>query len=209
MSEQNTSKSGDAQSGSAMNNPKCILLFSGKRKSGKDHLTEWLVERVNGSKILRLSGPIKKVYADSHGLDFESLLSSGTYKEQHRLDMIKWSEEIRKKDHGYFVRHSIEMYSAADSSVWIVSDCRRTTDVTFFKHHYDPKVIAHVRVEASDEVRRDRGWVFQAGVDDAESECGLDKADFDIVVRNDGDASEETALQPVLKWIKSVMDKCK
>ena len=70
-------------------NPKCILLFSGKRKSGKDHLTEWLVQKVSGSKILRLSGPIKKSYADSHGLDFDLLLSSGAYKEQHRLDMIK------------------------------------------------------------------------------------------------------------------------
>lgn len=70
-------------------NPKCILLFSGKRKSGKDHLTEWLAEKVTDSKILRLSGPLKKCYADNHGLDFESLLSSGAYKEQHRLDMIK------------------------------------------------------------------------------------------------------------------------
>ena len=31
-----------------------------------------------------------------------------------------------------------------------------------------------VRIEASHDVRSARGWVFTAGVDDAESECALD-----------------------------------
>lgn len=94
-----------------------VLLFSGKRKTGKDHLTEYLLKylRENGFQeptkdvksdlnnencqndvvILRISGPLKKCYAENHGLDFETLLSAGAYKEKHRLDMIKWSEEIR------------------------------------------------------------------------------------------------------------------
>ena len=103
-----------------MNNTKLsrrVLLFSGKRKSGKDHLTEYLLkylqERELGSLrkdsgeesnlvpekhnavIIRISGPLKRCYADNHGLDFETLLSAGAYKEKHRHDMIKWSEEIR------------------------------------------------------------------------------------------------------------------
>ena len=49
----------------------------------------------NDVVILRISGPLKKCYAENHGLDFETLLSAGAYKEKHRLDMIKWSEEIR------------------------------------------------------------------------------------------------------------------
>ena len=91
-----------------------VLLFSGKRKTGKDHLTEYLLKylKENGFQeptedvkldlksqksavILRISGPLKKCYAEDHGLDFETLLSAGSYKEKHRLDMIKWSEEIR------------------------------------------------------------------------------------------------------------------
>jgi len=183
-------------------NPKCILLFSGKRKSGKDHLTDWLAERTVDSRILRLSGPLKKCYAESHGLDFESLLSAGTYKEQHRLAMIKWSEEIRNKDHGYFCRHSIAMYEAEKYPVWIVSDCRRKTDIQFFRETYGEERIQHVRIEASEDVRVGRGWAFQAGVDDAESECGLDHAHFDMVVRNNGDVSEEQVLKPVNEWIQ-------
>ena len=108
---------------STKRSPACVLLFSGKRKSGKDHLTEWLANKVSGSKILRLSGPIKKRYAEENGLDFEALLTSGEYKEKHRLDMIKWSEDIRNKDNGYFCRHAIDMYTEADQSnsqIWII-----------------------------------------------------------------------------------------
>ena len=91
-----------------------VLLFCGKRKTGKDHLTEYLLKHLkdNGYHepedddkadsvsnksvvILRISGPLKKCYAENHGLDFQTLLSANAYKEKHRLDMIKWSEEIR------------------------------------------------------------------------------------------------------------------
>ena len=97
--------------------PRRVLLFSGKRKSGKDHLTEYLlkflqerelntqngndiseVKKVSDARnvvIIRISGPLKRCYAENNGLDFETLLSADTYKEKHRLDMIKWSEEIR------------------------------------------------------------------------------------------------------------------
>jgi len=184
-----------------------VLLFSGKRKSGKDHLTEWLANKVSGSKILRLSGPIKKRYAEENGLDFEALLTSGEYKEKHRLDMIKWSEDIRNKDHGYFCRHAIDMYTEADQSnsqIWIISDCRRLTDIKYFREEFEVGLTTHVRVKASDQVRESRGWIFQTGVDDAESECGLDNATHDIVVHNEGDVNEETALKPVLEWIEKV-----
>ena len=98
--------------------PRRVLLFSGKRKTGKDHLTEYLLKvlreselkqspdeknvdclsttsQVDNVVILRLSGPLKRCYAENNGLDFKTLLSADTYKEKHRLDMIKWSEEIR------------------------------------------------------------------------------------------------------------------
>ena len=39
-----------------------------------------------------------------HNLDYEELLSAGPYKEKHRLDMIRWGEERRNTDPGYFCR---------------------------------------------------------------------------------------------------------
>ena len=92
-----------------------------------------------------------------------------------------------------------------DSPVWIVSDCRRSTDVKFFVDNF--ATVAHVRVQASEEVRRARGWTFQDGVDDAESECGLDGANFDFALPNEGGLSENVILQPVLDWVKDVMEK--
>ena len=81
-------------------NPRLILLFSGKRKSGKDFVTDLLqvnscVSRKvkfrpcfqehlgSGSVILRLSGPLKECYAKEHGLDFEKMLSASDYKEKY------------------------------------------------------------------------------------------------------------------------------
>lgn len=31
-------------------------------------------------------------------------MSDGPYKEQHRLDMINWSDSVRAEDPGYFCR---------------------------------------------------------------------------------------------------------
>ncbi len=45
--------------------PRAVLVFSGKRKSGKDYITEIIRERLGGDvcAILRLSGPLKEQYA--------------------------------------------------------------------------------------------------------------------------------------------------
>lgn len=53
---------------------------------------------------MRISEPLKGAYAENKKLDIEQLMSSGVYKEKYRLDMIKWSDEIREKDPGYFCR---------------------------------------------------------------------------------------------------------
>lgn len=82
-----------------------VLVFSGKRKCGKDFTTDKLVERLSEvCEIRRLSAPLKKAYADEHGLDYEKLLTAGSYKELYREDMIKWGVERREADPGYFAR---------------------------------------------------------------------------------------------------------
>ncbi|KAK6326379.1 hypothetical protein J4Q44_G00020240 [Coregonus suidteri] len=90
--------------------PKLILLFSGKRKSGKDYVTDLIHKRLGPDVccILRLSGPLKQQYAQDHGLDFEELLGAGEYKEKYRADMIQWGEKQREKDPGFFCRLAIK-----------------------------------------------------------------------------------------------------
>ncbi|KAK2868711.1 hypothetical protein Q7C36_000582 [Tachysurus vachellii] len=168
--------------------PKLILLFSGKRKSGKDYVTDLIQKRLSPKLccILRLSAPLKEQYAQEHGLDFEELLGAGKYKEQHRAEMIRWGERRRQKDPGFFCRMAV---CGASQPMWIVSDCRRMSDLQWFWSEY-PQQCVCVRVEASEQTRAQRGWRFTAGVDDAESECGLDQdVDFDWTIRNDGDVT--------------------
>ena len=42
-----------------------------------------------------------------------------------------------------------------------------------------------VRIEVADDVRQTRGWVYTAGIDDAESECALDGREWGVLLRND------------------------
>lgn len=53
---------------------------------------------------MRISAPLKDAYAEANKLDIEQLMSPGVYKEKYRLNMIKWSDDIRQKDPGYFCR---------------------------------------------------------------------------------------------------------
>ncbi|XP_059422970.1 phosphomevalonate kinase [Carassius carassius] len=183
--------------------PRIILLFSGKRKSGKDYVTDLIQKRLTEEMccILRLSAPLKQQYAKDHSLDYEELLGSGQYKESYRADMIRWGEMKRHQDSGFFCRLAIKH---ATQPIWIISDCRRMSDVQWFHEEFPERCIC-VRVEASEQTRSQRGWRFNKGIDDAESECGLDEGvKFDFIIRNDGaDDVLEKQLEDLLSLIKS------
>ncbi|KAM5256458.1 phosphomevalonate kinase [Ctenodactylus gundi] len=186
--------------------PRLVLLFSGKRKSGKDFVTEALQSRLGADvcAILRLSGPLKEQYAQEHGLSFERLLDASTYKETYRKDMIRWGEEKRQADPGFFCRKVVDGVS---QPVWLVSDTRRVSDIWWFQEAYGA-LTQTVRVVASEPSRQQRGWVFTPGVDDAESECGLDNCgDFDWVIENHGDADRlEEQLGNLLEFVRSKLE---
>lgn len=169
--------------------PRFVVVFSGKRKSGKDYVTDRLLAGLTDAHaaIGRLSAPLKQAYADEHGLDFKELLSDGPYKEKYRADMIVWGEQKRNADPGFFARLVLASAAKGGRPVLIVSDARRGTDLAFFRREFAGRMLA-VRVRASDATRAGRAWVFTPGVDDVESECGLDGAAHDVTVDNDGDA---------------------
>lgn len=177
--------------------PTVVLLFSGKRKSGKDYVVTKLTEVLGdmNCEVLRLSGPLKKQYAVENNLDFEKLLDSSCYKEQFRSAMISWGEAKRREDPDFFCKLATR---EASRPIWIISDVRRKTDLAYFTARYKT---THVRVTASEGTRTTRGWSFVSGVDDAESECGLDNESFDIVVDNDGDTE---ILQKTLEKLKQI-----
>ena len=94
-----------------------VVVVSGKRKVGKDFVCERLLSLLGhtAAEIGRLSAPLKKAFADEHGLDYQELLTDGPYKEKYRREMIVWGEERREKDPGFFAR--LVMASATKSCV--------------------------------------------------------------------------------------------
>ena len=67
-----------------------------------------------------------------------------------------------------------------------MADARRLTDLVYFRSKYSSR-LATVRITAADDVRCNRGFSFTSGIDDAESECGLDEiSDWDFVIENNG-----------------------
>ncbi|XP_047996071.1 probable phosphomevalonate kinase [Leguminivora glycinivorella] len=163
--------------------PRIILLFSGKRKSGKDYLTDHL-QKLLGDRceVIKISQPIKSHWAKEKNLNLNELLSDSEYKEQHRLEMIKWSDEMRDQDYGCFCR--VACQNAADRPIWIVSDIRRKTDICWFKEIYGD-LIRTIRITADEDTRVKRGYKFKEGIDDVASECDLDDyTPWDLVIDN-------------------------
>ena len=127
---------------------------------------------------------LRHCHAQEHDLNAARLMDSSGYKEAYRKDMIRWGEEKRASDSGYFCRLAAE---DADRPVWLVCDARRPTDMEYFQHLY---CCTTVRVVAGEGVRKARGWEWMEGVDDAPSECALDGYPCNQTVRNDGDEKQ-------------------
>lgn len=80
---------------------------------------------------------------------------------------------------------------------------RRGTDLNFFQERY-PGNVTTVRIVASDHVRKERGFIFTPGIDDAESECGLDHiSDWDLIIQNDCDGES-----PLEEALRSLINGC-
>ncbi|KAJ8877227.1 hypothetical protein PR048_021681 [Dryococelus australis] len=154
--------------------PKTVLLISGKRKSGKDFISENFLNKLGADKtvIIRISAPIKIHWSKLHNLDFDKLLSTDEYKEKYRKDMILWGEQIRHQDYGYFCRAAIEMFDVMQKEIWVVSDVRRQTDVRWFRENFGDTVKT-LRLEASEDIRKQRGFVFTSVVDPETLYCDL------------------------------------
>ncbi|XP_019367677.1 PREDICTED: phosphomevalonate kinase [Gavialis gangeticus] len=146
--------------------PRLVLLLSGKRKSGKDFVAEQLRSRYRPGG--RGHGGVEPVPARPGGI--YSPHRSGT-----GLDVAMGT--------------ALPCPALPHPCPQVVSDTRRLSDVAWFRAAYGPAVRT-VRVQASEAARTSRGWAFVAGVDDAESECGLDQGlAFDWTLHNDGDAA--------------------
>lgn len=152
------------------------------------------------AEIIRISEPIKSFWARERNLDLKQLLSDGAYKEKYRKEMIEWSDEMRSKDYGVFCR---EASKGITKPIVIVSDFRRKTDIKYFRETFGNKVHL-IRIKCEDSVRKQRGWNFQTGVDDIQSECDLDDwSDWNLAIDNNGDKDTDEILNEIVETFLS------
>lgn len=148
------------------------------------------------AEIIRISEPIKSTWAKEKNLNLTQLLSDGPYKEKYRKEMITWSDERRALDYGIFCREASQNISKLTV---IVSDVRRKTDIKWFREEFADK-IKLIRIKCDDSVRQDRGWKFQEGVDDIQSECDLDDwSEWDLIIDNEGKKETDEMLEKILE----------
>lgn len=197
---------------------KLVIILSGKRKSGKDHISTLITnyighDRIHNLAILRIAGPIKKEFARNNKLDFTRLLDSSGYKENFRLAMVEWSERYREKE-GWncFLKQAIKEQKAKDKLIWILNDARRPCDLEYFEQ--DPcfanTIVVKLRIEASEEARMSRGWKFVTGIDDQDTECGLDfYEEWTQIIENDYNDDKDAllnSLKPIFNEIDRVLN---
>lgn len=199
-------------------NLKLVILLSGKRKSGKDHISTLITnyigyQRMHHLAILRIAGPIKKEFAKNNKLDFTRLLDSSDYKENFRMAMVEWSEAYRERE-GWncFLKLAIKEQRAKDKTIWILNDARRPCDLEYFEDEatFGDTRIIKLRVEATEQARMSRGWEFTKGIDDRPTECGLDEYDdWTYVIHNDYNDRRDAlveSLKPIYDEIDQVLN---
>lgn len=131
-------------------------------------------------------------------MNLTELLSDGPYKEKYRKQMIIWSDEKRAENYGIFCREASNQIS---KPTVIVSDIRRKTDIKWFREKFADK-IKLIRIKCDDCVRTERGWKFQEGVDDIQSECDLDDwNEWDLLIENDGKKTPEEIINEICSII--------
>lgn len=199
-------------------NLRLVIILSGKRKSGKDHISTLITNyighgRMHHLAILRIAGPIKREFAKNNKLDFTRLLDSSDYKENFRMAMVDWSERYREKE-GWncFLKLAIKEQRARDKAIWILNDARRPCDLEYFENDpaFQQTKVIKLRIEATEEARMSRGWKFTQGIDDRQTECGLDEYDeWSHVINNDYNDQREQiieALKPIFEEIDRTLN---
>ncbi|XP_037047950.1 phosphomevalonate kinase-like [Bradysia coprophila] len=180
---------------------KLIILFSGKRKTNRDFLASALLSQLDESvaEIVRICEPVKKLWTIKMALKDDDL--RGPLKEQYRKEMIIWSDKVRAQLPTFFCS---EAFRSAEKPITIVSDIRHYTDMDYFINFNIP--LLAVRIDASDEKRKKRGWVFTKGIDDTKTECELDDfKEWDYVIDSDTRGNAQNIFENIKCHVKYIL----
>lgn len=200
-----------------------IVLFSGKRYSGKSTLARHAaaLEPVHQNdcckkthfETLAFADELKREYSHTSGVDLD-LLYTPLVKEKYRDDLIKLAKMNKLLEPAYFARKVWEnrMWNLIENDyythlVFFIEDFRFESEDDFFasmigKHPHLDITVAGIRINATDEVRAERGWKYDEAIDNDISECELDKKParyWEGIIDNNTAAQSESDYRQLLE----------
>ena len=166
-----------------------IIIFSGKKYSGKDTAGKILLETLPDYKRCAMGDIIKYEYGKRHNLTYEEIEAN---KSKYRAGLIELGNWGRSQSPDYWLDKIIN----TDGNI-IVTDVRVPHEYEKFKS----AGAISIRIEASREVRAQRGELI--GENDI-TEVGLDNiTDWDYVITNNSDY--DSFKNSVLQVIKNLI----
>eukprot|EP01084_Bolivina_argentea_P109357 195473_1 len=192
------------------NRNEIVLLLSGKRYSGKDYICDRIQRKLNDYSIsykrFNHGDQMKRIYCESSGANLNLMLTNRIYKEKHRNAMTKLYQQISSNDNNKFIfcqsiyNQIINKCHKKECQVIIIGDFRRIHEEQFYLKHFDSNKVLTIRINALDQTRMNRGWIFNEKKDLNITECELDnKSDWNFVFENDGNEMD------VMQWIDDLL----
>ena len=169
-----------------------VFIIGGPRFSGKDYVAGRICACVEGSEFWNASLVVKKEFCAIAGLSFDRMLADREYKEMHRPAMTAYfHKQITEHGQEHYVNQLVQIAKTSDAKC-LVFDVRFRLDCLVSGLRDDRTSILKLRVQASDETRRRRGWVYDPAVDEDVTEIDLrGYQGWDATIDNDVDGSEQ------------------
>jgi phosphomevalonate kinase len=186
--------------------PLLTILISGKRFAGKDYVASLLQSALSkeGLKVHRaaIGDANKKLYSQKVGIDLERLKHDREFKEIHRIAMIHHHSERNKENPAWSEEMVWREAQELQADVLLVSDIRTLKGLEYFERAAGNVQV--LRVHASEESRRRRGWVYDAIKDNLYTEVEMDGyLGWTACVDNSDDS--ETGSQNLAYWVNSTV----
>ncbi len=179
------------------------ILVSGKRASGKDYITNLIYDSLiaKGISVHRTAlGHInKRSYAASIGIDAMRLENDREFKESHRIAMVAHHTARNAQDPEGCLKEVKSNAKQANAEVLLLSDIRTLQDLHWFKQQ--PGEVVLLRITASDETRKSRGWNPCPKKDSLHTETELDSFFNWTACWDNSDFSPEST-QLLHEWIE-------
>ena len=163
-----------------------LFLVSGKRAVGKDTFCNIFINHIrdgnkNKNKVIALADAPKKAFCIKYELDHNKFMNDRSFKEQYRKQFINFAENAKKYDKYFWCKEAIKNTEHLDNI--IISDLRYPVELEFFMKYFSRKLVT-IRIDANDDTRKTRGWIFNKLIDEHVSENGLDDIEFDYSINN-------------------------